>query len=219
MSKIRLWSYQPASLYKTLQKQNLISGSRHNIHKALQADFDDEPQAFGGFINSYDWLAKQMKESGVKSLSTNAPELPFWAWFCEEGNTERPNLSRILDYGKDYLLLELEIELNRLFFTDYIDWHTVLNFGYHDKEGDNNAESFYQRLENLNIKPHEHDRYPPEFINELKESWKGIILQSNQLQEAIEKKLDVQATFFDLQLSDITAVYYPPNHKINYNNY
>ena len=62
---------------------------------------------------------------------------PLWAWYKTYGENKKPDRRKSLFREYDHLdtILELEIPENKVFLTDFDDWHYVINdFPYQTDE-------------------------------------------------------------------------------------
>lgn len=112
-------------------------------------------------------------------------------------------------YDEPFVMLELELEDSRVCFHDYDAWHFVLNYWYlsTEKDSDDFGESFNYYKE----KPLSNT----EGDQQLKQTWDIIfdLQKSRTLLEYDENRQCVQATFFEIFLSDVKKVHYFANNR------
>lgn len=105
---MRVWTIQHKSYLKVLKKESTISGSLTHIK-----DLWDH------FIPAYTWMVDMMNKRGINQDKS----FPVWVW------NKRPD-KRLLMFNyakKNHVMLELEIPDDQILWSNFDDWHCVLN--------------------------------------------------------------------------------------------
>jgi hypothetical protein len=169
--------------YEHLQTKQRITGDGRRI-------------CWQSFKPAYRWMIDQMLAKGIQRPK-DAGNYPVWAWYKFNGKS-RPNM-RYLNPKKEALaLLELEVPDEQVLLSDYIAWHSVLNYSYvasSEAEWDQyhadkvSRESTWPRIFDLDVS------YDPEYKGPLG---------------------DIQAVFWTLRLDMVRRVWkyrWKPNYK------
>ena len=103
METVTLYTVQDPSIMKDIETKDIIIPKEPNIEH-----LDDK--------KAYNWIFQKMKEIGL--CLNNETNHMFWAF------TDKENCKHF-----EGILFELEVPVNCVFFTDYIDYHSILNNG------------------------------------------------------------------------------------------
>ena len=116
---MKLWSFQPK-----IVAERLSSGIPYFCDPTL-SDFLTNNSTTDEFTKAYRWIISKMDQVLEPSENTH----PAWAWFKHNSENKKPDrrLSIFNNYGRDYDLLELEIDESRVLLSDWFDWHSVLS--------------------------------------------------------------------------------------------
>jgi len=181
---MKLWSIQTKEAFEVLQSTGVLRAC---------PDFIDP-----WHLSAYNWLACQMKE--IIGSPPRDVRYPIWAWHTVDWMQKKPDLRKSLFNAQPEgsVCLELEIDNSRVLLSDFENWHFVLNDWYyseaHNKKEFDEAECYFESL-------------PSEQQKTVKEvSWKKIFDIQPFENGWIRKGMLVQATFWELRLSDVTAV-------------
>lgn len=162
------------------------------------------------FRNAYKWLIKQMDEH--IGPSPKGIMYPIWAYYQWDGaDNPRPDLRNIrYDWCVPgiYYRLELNIDKERIFLSDYEGWHSVLNswhFSLNEKEFD----EFDKILEDECSIFGQQKTYSKEVMQKIEDSWQRIIDMNSPRDKhwhGSDKIEDIQATFWILYKKDIVKM-------------
>ncbi len=113
--KIRLWTYQPLSIYKMVMEQGVA--------------YCQEESVFSKYIpHAYRWMAEQMRQR-IDAPEVDGVQFPLWAWQYYNG-TEKPKPRRSFDmlenYEDEIVYMELLLPASRVLTSDFMLWHHVL---------------------------------------------------------------------------------------------
>lgn len=159
-----LYTFQSREKYEELQKNGFILGSPDGV---VMGHWGTE------FLDAYKYLSHKM------NIGTN----PLFAW------NKKPDMRRmefIPEKKAGNILLTIDIPNDKLTFTDFQDWHLVLNKGYLPK---NDSE-----LELMDVYDWENEEHQEAIMK----SWDKIF--------DVDKSSDVQVTFEKLELEHILNV-------------
>lgn len=213
---MKLYSFQPLKVWQELEKNKYYCPK--NIFETEEFFLQEKKEKINlnyqwGFIDSYQWLAKQMIVKNVLKSIRNKNNHIIWSWYqwygCNKKQPDKRFSSVYNFYEEPFVMLELEIEDNRVLLSDYEAWHYVLNYWYLNNE--RKTEDFVKKYDFYKEKPLNNKKAHDFLIN----SWQQIFdiksitktLQYSKEQQAI------QATFFDLYLSDVKMVHFFENKK------
>ncbi len=171
---MRLFTFMPLQAYKDTLKK----AGRYVCDYSKTGN--DEGDIEDNFAPAYAWLAEKMSER--IGPAPDGVEFPVWAWYR---NTDYSgDLYRTWGQtGSKYVKIELEIAEDRLVFTDFDEWHCVLNDGPCVAD-DENFDS-------------EWDRICAAGEEAIRASWDLIFTKDAPY---------VQATFWELRTADIVSV-------------
>lgn len=180
-----LWTIHPLKVYELIQRTGVY---RCDPAQCDMLDFSKE---------QYDWLACQM------SKRLDPPECvkyPVWAWYKQEWKRCKPDLRRERwangRGGENYVCMEIDIPDNRVLLSDFDNWHLPLNNGFlsSSEEECDALEKYYNSLDEAAKKAYKYKNWEQVFnITPFENDWE-------------RRGSWVQATFWELQKSQITAV-------------
>ncbi len=186
---MKLWTLQNYHFWEVLQAQGTITTDLNYI---------DKDWLEGQIFTAYQWLAAQMEQRVGPRPYPDA--FPLWAWYQWHGvKRKRPDLrsSGYLLPGERGVRIEFEIEDHLILLSDYMLWHIPLNRGY-VSANDEDAETFYAETDGMTRDQlHADPGYHQHIIN----SWERIFDLNWS-----DEKLSVQATFWELHLSQVKEV-------------
>lgn len=183
---MKLWTIQPIQIWDLLQQQ----GYYHGDKKYIKEEF---------FLRSYDWIKQQLaKKTGVMK-----DYYPVWVW------AKKPDLRTggHLPKGTKGVRLELEIDENKVLFSDFKLWHFVLNYWYIPntmEEGD----KFDLELEKIGLMPNRKISFPEFLHNKIENSWQKIFDLNWHAEGIADKKADkiIQGVVWEIRLEEIVSV-------------
>lgn len=132
---IRLWTYQPLSIYNMVMEQGIA-------YCKEESPFSKElPWA-------YRWMAEQMRQR-IDAPEIKDVQFPLWAWQYYRGK-KRAKPRRAFDMVDSYLeevvYMELLLPASRVLSSDFILWHQVLNRWGIDIEDGMKMKETWQRI-------------------------------------------------------------------------
>ncbi len=209
---MKLYTFQPLFVYECLVELGYFHPfSLFEHDEFLKDEALDEKKYGWSFLQAYKWLKEQMDEKGIK-YSVNNDHM-IWSWYQWAGvKMSKPDkrYASVFNYMKEpYVLMELEVNPNRVLLSDYHAWHDVLNYSYLAEEED--ADRFKERFNYYKEKPlSDLDAH-----KEMTESWKQIFdfQASQKILEMTDEDQCIQATFFELFYTDVTKVHFFENKK------
>ena len=185
---MRLWTFQPIEVHDILTSKGIFTC---DPSKSTMIEFD-------GFVKAYEWLTNQMtKRIGSPPAGVS---FPIWAWHTTYWKQQKPDLRRseFRNYSKSMVCLEIEKTDTGVLLSDEENWHLVLNDSYiADSEED--FDTFYA--------------HPSKAKKE--SSWEKIFDISPYEDKWFRKGMFVQATFWELNLSEVVKVI-PVNNKVDF---
>ena len=208
---MKLFTFQPLFVWESLKEL----GYFHPFHLFEQHDFlQDEFNEHWGFKQSYIWLREKMLEKGIH-YDINHSHL-IWAWYQWNG-TKQPKPDKryasVFNYFENtpYVMLELNVEPERVCLTDYDAWHFVLNYWLLSHESEIN--SFEKQFNYYREKPLKDTLGHQTILN----SWNTIfdLNKSPEILEYSKEQQQIQATFFELFYTDIEKVHFFNQKKCN----
>lgn len=207
---MKLYTFQPLWVWEKLK----TTGVYYPINLFDEDDFlRDEKSLPWGFLKSYVWLKEQMIQKGINS--PKGSEHLIWAWYKWSGSQYRPDkryASVYSFYNTPFVMMELEVQDNRVLLNDYDAWHYVLNYWYLNKP--RKTDNFQKKYNYFKQKPLE-DKCGHSIIEK---SWEHIFDLSGvrKLLQYRKNQQVVQATFFELFLEDVKVVHYFDNNKCTF---
>lgn len=206
--KVKLYTFQPLFIWECLKDLGYY-------HPFFLDDFDtflqkDKQERVWNFLSSYRWLREEMLKKNIKYDINNSHLI--WAWY-QWGGSKKPipdkRYSCVYNYFENpYVMLELEIDSERVLLSDYDAWHWVLSYSYLEKT--RKADAF--------DKAHKHLKKPylQGIAHEtLSSSWHNIFDMkcSRDILGYSKKDQQIQATFFELFYTDIKKVHFFSNKR------
>lgn len=185
---MKLWTIQTADIYHQIQ--------RTGVYRCI-SEFSDKQEK--EFRDAYIWIRGKMEEQ-IGPAPQGVSD-PVWAWHTWEGNRKRPDFRNhmFLFHDKDCCLMEIEVPDEKVFLTDYDDWHFVMNRWFFHNE---DPEDVWDRRDEWweNLPEEEHQRV-------LLESWDKLIgLPEETLMQ--KKDASIQATFWELRKEQVKKVWF-----------
>lgn len=161
---LRLWSIQPQEAWEILETEGVYRAKRECVESFW-------PE----FLNAYQWMIRQAEENGIHRPPSCI--YPIWAWYRARGlKGDRPDLRETghLARGEKGVLLELEVERNRVLLSDFDLWHFVLNYWY--LAADEADETLFEaEIEARGLNFFRQKPLPdPDYHRRIEESWKRI---------------------------------------------
>jgi hypothetical protein len=166
-----------------------------------------------GFCKSYEWLKEQMLKQNIFYKKNN--QHLIWSYYQWYGKKKIPDkrFSSVFEfYDEPFVMLELEVDDQRVCLSDYSAWHSVLNYWYLDDE--KNCEQFINLDERNNY--YKNKPLKNEVMHQkLQESWLNIfnMEKCRDIYSITEDEQVIQGTFFELFLQDIKKIHYFENKK------
>lgn len=122
---MRIFSYQNPIILEEIENTGVYAPFLLREKNDFLKDCINDPH---GFIQSYDWLHKKMIERKIKSIG-EAKEI-IWGWGQNNSdNAINLRYKRNREVYNNHVLLELEIDEDRLCPSCYYNWHSILNNG------------------------------------------------------------------------------------------
>lgn len=204
---LTLYTFQPIFVWECL---NELGFFHPFFVDEVDSFLKEEKENDWGFFHAYQWLKYQMNQKGIKYHHAN--EQIIWAWYQWAGENKKAPDKRyqsVYNYFEDpYVLLELEINPERVLLSDYDAWHYVLNYWHlsSDRESEKFSKSFdFYRKKPLAGLANEQIQNTWLSIFDLDKSKKILNIESNNQQ--------IQATFFELFFNDVKKVHFFENKK------
>lgn len=195
--------------------ENLQQLGYYHPHHIFEHDeiLQDDLHRPWGFAQSYVWLRETMLANNVPHIAANAHLI--WAWY-QWGSPKKKipdkRYEGVYNYFNDepYVLLELDIDPERVTLSDYDLWHFVLNYFYIGKRRE--SDRFAKLHNHYKFKGKKLDQEGQEI---LENTWHYIfdMKKSRQYLEIKKNQQRIQATFFELFYTDITKVHFFENKK------
>jgi len=192
---MELWTIQTEEAWRALNRNGYLRCRRSN------ADRD--------FLPAYIWMASKMVAR--IGCPTKSGSLPLWAWYqYDNARQRRPDLRRSghLPRGTCGYRIGFTIPDNQVLLSDFELWHYVLNYWYLPRS-ERDAANFDSRYESLRCSwatPPRNQR-----INAtIQSSWDRIfdLDWSDEYVALPKSKKSIQATFWRLDLSQVTSADY-----------
>lgn len=204
---MKIYSFQPLFIWEQIKKD----GFYHPFDLFEKNEFlkEDLERAWG-FPQSYIWLKEKMLEKGITYQQHN--DHLIWGWCRWMGNKAKPDkryASVFGFYDKPFVMLELELDDNRVCLHDYDAWHFVLNYWHLSTE--KHSDDFCEKFDYFKEKPLSNSKGD----KQVRQTWDIIfdLEKSRTLLEYDENRQCIQATFFEIFLSDVTKVHYFENNR------
>ena len=198
---MKLWTIQNEEVYKKFKSTGILRADRNFI-------YDD-------MIFHYNWMVDQMKKR-IGTPNAETIKYPIWDWYQWQGTkNKRPDLrfSGHLERGIKGVLLELEVEAEKVLLSDFADFNNVLNYGYisnNEKEYDN----FYNELESYGYCHYDlqsadkKSEILEQFKIKLYESWDKIFNLEREVDERWSGKKEdqsIQATMWEVEWKQVVS--------------
>lgn len=204
---MKLYTFQPNFIWETIQKDGYFHPfDLFEKNESLKEDFTHH----WGFAQSYQWLREQMIKKNISYKNNNSHLIWTWyQWFGDKKKPDKRYASVFNFYEEPFVMLELEVDENRVCLTDYDLWHYVLNYWYIESE--EISENFSQKFNFYKQKPLKNKKAR----NTLEKSWEKIfdLEESKKFMEIDKSQQVIQATLFELFLEDVKKVHYFENKK------
>ena len=190
---MRLSTIQPISVWQVLQSTGVYRADETKIWM-----LED-------FRQAYAWLVEEMEQrigprpSGVC--------WPVWAWYKTNGQIGRVDLRRREHWTfEPSVCIDFEMPDDQVVLTDFDAWHCVLN-NWACVENEAEANLFDRLEKTLSSEA---------FQQRKKETWQRIFrLDPHEDYYWSGKVEDIQATFWELRLKDVTGVRHCRTYKKN----
>lgn len=205
-----LWTVQNEQVY-----QDVLDNGVYHVSPS-RIIFPENDDSYIVCNRAYRWLSEQMR-SRVAETNANV-QYPIWAWFKHQGKAHgKPDMreSGHGEKGEHVVRLRLEIPKDRVLLSDYDDWHFALNYWYlgineadsdaFDEELKRHGISF-QELQTLATKD---DDGMADIKERIENSWEKMFDVTRPVVDGWNfdwAMRSIQATFWELRLSDITQV-------------
>jgi hypothetical protein len=199
---MKLWTIQNEAVYEKFKN----AGSLHADNSFICDDM----------IFHYNWMVDQMKKRIGLPISEKI-EYPIWAWYQWQGTkNKRPDLrfSGHLERGTKGVLLELEIEQEKVLVSDFDDFNNILNYGY-VSDSEKEYDDFYNELESYGYCHYDlqsvdkRSEILDRFKIKLYESWEKIFDLEREVDERWSGKKEeqsIQATMWKVKWEQVVSV-------------
>lgn len=189
---MQLWTVQPYNVYETLTATGIYKCNPH-LSSLLEED---------SFINAYKWISNEMKNR-IGNPSADIT-FPVWAWYRVDGKNRKPDMRTIgMRVFEESVLMEIEIQDNKVLLSDFDHWHLVLNDGIFYKASLlENISSEEWELETDKEDVYYENLSDQEKITYKENSWKNIFSP-----DIVSRSAYVQATFWELEKEQIKKVW------------
>ena len=204
---MKLYTFQRNPVWETIQKE----GFYHPFNLFEKDKFlKEQCKEDWGFSHSYVWLKEQMLKRNVAHINHN--EHLIWAWHKWYGAKSKPDkrYSAVFSFFPEpFVMMELDIDPNRILLSDYDAWHWVLNYNYLVAEGEDDA--FLAKHNYYKERP----LADAEADAEIRKSWENVfdLDKSREIVQSTPDHQCVQATFFEIFKKDVKKVHYFENNK------
>lgn len=191
-----VWTIQTVDVYEKLLKEKVLYT---NINLSSLYHMEDIGVADNPFQKGYDWLAKRMEEKiGRPEKAT----YPWWAWYKREMKHQRPDL-REAGYGnrgEQLVCIELDIPDDEVVLSDFdLWWFCISDCWVSDATSDKEWDERDAWFDSLSKEEQERLKL---------QSWETIFDTNLDIRPWHERGKWVQATFWELRLSDVRDVKY-----------
>lgn len=197
-----LWTIQNEAVYKKFKDMGILHADSSFINNDM--------------VLHYDWIVEQMK----RRIGLPIPETikyPIWAWYQWQGiEHTRPDLrfSGHLEKGTKGVLLELEVEPEKVLLSDFDDFNNVLNYGY-ITDSEIEYDNFYNELESYGYCHYDlqskdkKSQILDEFKLRLYESWEKIFdleCKRDERWSGKKENQSIQATMWEIKWDQVVSV-------------
>lgn len=188
MEKVKLWTRQNRKILDILENEGVFYSKKEYI---VQKNDTLSPY----YIELYDWFVDHASE--IVDKPKNA-QYPIW---CSVSN------EYMLRGVQGDVLIELEVDRDRIVYFDAQRWDLVLNHTYVAKD-QKDAADFAQRIKSRGIKNSfsflgdYYQRFYPDLVKEVMESWARVF-------DIDPEKADIfslQANIWEIRSEDIVSI-------------
>lgn len=186
---MRVWTVQPKAVYTEILKKGVFQCDPAKSVLVAECEFGP----------AYDWLSVKMTEQ--VGPPPDGIKYPVWARHTMNWEHKRPDMRRceFRRTIKPYVLIEAEIDDERVLLSDEENWHFVLNNCYYSaSKTDEALDSEYEWLESLTEEEH---------IDIKKKYWERIFEVSPYDDGFDRHGCYIQTTFWELRKEDIVKVW------------
>ena len=188
---MKVWTIQPKEVLDEINNKGVYvcDPDKSEISDGMVLDY---------FKFGYDWIVSEMdKRIGGRPSYV---KYPVWAWYIRNWEHKKPDF-RNTDYGPHGAIvycIECDIPVERLVFTDFDEFHCVLNnFPLIDAYSEKEYDEMYEEYKKLSLAE-------KEVFN--RNSWNKIFDITPFKNDFVSRGKWVQATFWELRKSDIRKV-------------
>lgn len=188
---MRLWTFQPISVYKELKIKKELFVDENKIEMFHFEDREDVQSK-----NAYNFMAKVMKER--IGYPPDHVRYPWWAWYKTNGLNKKPDLRKMeFRFREDMYCLELELPDKEVLLSDEEMWHCPLNGSpIIMEEGEVAWEEQYDWYQGLNDEVKK---------KEIEKTWHHCFDISNNTKLYTSHQW-IQATFWSLKLENVKEI-------------
>lgn len=192
---MRVWSFQPVEIYEQLKSKKILYADKDKIE---MFHFDGKEDLVSK--RAYDYMVEKMVEK-INYPKPEQAKYPWWAWYKFDGKNKKPDMrKKECHYSEDMVCLELELPDNQVLLSDEELWHCPLNNAPiildEDDKTWNWMYDWYQSLD-ITIKQ-----------SKIEKTWEHCFDVSSHLGLGVYLGQWIQATFWELRLTDIKDVRY-----------
>lgn len=206
--KLTLYTFQPLFVWQNISEL----GYYHPFFICELDDFlKEEKDKSWGFYHSYEWLKDEMKNKQIKKIYNDSNLI--WAWYQWAGVKKKSPDKRFKSvysyFEEPYVMLELNIETDRVLLSDYDAWHFILNYWYLSKERE--SEKFSKTYDYYGNKP----LIDINGDEKIRETWKKCfdMKLSREILKIKKTQQQIQATFYEILYEDVKKVHFFENGK------
>lgn len=153
---VRLYSYQGKDAWDRANELGYWTGHPEAIPE----------QATREFGIAYDWMREKMEQR----IPGYSGDYPVWGWVRRPSTKNKPK--EMMGTDGD-VRLTLLVPRSRIIFSDYMDWHSVLNTGYLSRTEDEFGE--YCKTWGTADRYHEDGTITPEYMSLIRPSWDNCL--------------------------------------------
>ena len=192
---MRLWTIQGIEIFEQLQRDGVAYCSKPTWS-------DDEK-----FMKAYRWMADEMRqrigEPPIKEI-----KYPMWAWYqYNSAKSKKPSRSWLDIQEGVSAYMEIEIPVNEVLLSDFMNWHNVLN--QYTLTNWKRIEKKIDLLEKEVDRSLSFDDYPVEIQKEIEKSWEAIFdldRRDKEVGRTYKRNRSIQATFWMLKPENVISV-------------
>ena len=204
----------------TVQKKSvwrsLLANGRHLADPDFESEWAEDPAHAWGFRKAYEWMGEQMQLRGLPK--PESARYPVWGWAQRPDWPKGRMPERFLRCDEEMELLWLDIEPERVLLSDFALWHNVLN-RWPLEFSETCSDKLDQIFSAMGFSPHSNKTLGPEQMALVQRNWPRIFdlaptgcgkfrlrgADPQALDWCIHEHSDVQATFWELRLSDVVG--------------